>query len=177
MRIVLERFDSSVVDRKDYIAHLRDLRIVRCDDDGRMIERIEFFDEDEDVLGTFVVECARRLVADEKLGPLDDGSADRRSLRLTAGDLIGKFVRVLGESQIDDEFLDLERILGEESADFDILAHIEVADQIVKLKDEAEMIASIRLEFFLLHCGKILAEHFDTPLVDRFDTAEDIEKR
>ena len=109
------------------------------DDDGILILAVDLLDQFQDLLGGFIIQSPRRLIAQQNVGVLDDGSAYSRSLLLSSGNLIGQLVFMIPKSQHVKQFVYIKRRVAQISAYFDVLLHGEVADKVVLLKDVSQM--------------------------------------
>ena len=90
-----------------------------------------------------IIECARRLIAEQNIRVLDDRPSDGYSLLLTAGELIRELVSVLIKSQRMSQFINIQRMIGQIRADLDIFLYVQIPDQVIHLKDITEMLAPV----------------------------------
>ena len=149
---------------------------MRDHDDRAAVFLIDRFDQLEDLLGGDVIKCAGRFVAEQDVGVLDDCSADRGALLLSAGKLIREFVAVFVETERFEDIVHIQRIVTQIGAYFDILLDVEIWDEVIHLENVAEVLAAVAREGFLVHVGCFLAADGDEAGVCTVDAADDVEQ-
>src|SRR6266436_5765623 len=105
---------------------------------------VEALEELHDFIALRGVQVARRLVGEDKLGILDDRARDAHKLLLAAGKLVGEEIffaddveAVENVADQADAFLVRNVFVGERY--FEVLEDREIVDQVVALKDEADI--------------------------------------
>ena len=111
-----------------------------------------FLEEAEDRFRGFLVEVARRLVAKDEAGVLDEGAGDGDPLPLAPGQLAR--IAVLEAEQIDflEDGMDAGILILEVAYDVEgegnVFLDRQFGDELVVLEDEAAVRGTIRIEFF-----------------------------
>ena len=143
-----------------------DGHLVGDDDDGDAQPAVDVLQQGQDGLGGHGVEGAGGLVAEQHLGVAGEGAGDGDALLLTAGELRGVVVGLVGQSD------DLEQLLhalvglcAGHAGQLEGVAHIAgdglLHQQIELLKDHGDLLAQL---------AQLLAVHFE----DAFAVDEDI---
>ena len=111
-----------------------------------------FLEKPEDRLGGFLVEVARRLVAEDEAGVLDEGAGDGDPLPLAAGQLAR--ISVLEAEQIDfledgaDAGILVFEVAHDVEGEGDVFLDRQFGDELVVLEDEAAVGRAVRVELF-----------------------------
>src|SRR3954447_12075774 len=79
--------DQAVADADGPPGGVRDVRVVRHQDDGDPLLRVELLEHLEDLLARARIEVAGRLIGEQERGVIDQGPGDRDALLLAAGEL------------------------------------------------------------------------------------------
>ena len=149
---------------------------MRDHDDGVAVLFVDVFDQLQDLLGRGIVQRAGRLVAEEDVRILHDGAADGHALLLAAGELVGQLVPVLVEPERVQQLVNIQRRVREIGADLDVLLDVQVGDQVIELKDVAQVLAAVLRERFLAHVLELVAADGDEARVGAVDPADDVQQ-
>jgi hypothetical protein len=141
VRVGDDPLDPAVAQVDDAVRHAGDGGVVGDDDRGGADLVVDAGDDLEDELAGLVVERPGRLVAEQHLGPLDDGAGDGDALLLAAGELRRKVVAPRRQADPVDRLVDRHRVLDDVGDQGDVLAHRQARDQVVELEHEADVAA------------------------------------
>ena len=124
------------------------------------------------------IQISRRLVGKDNARPLDDRSCNGHSLLLTARKLGGVSFLVACkphslQCRLDQALvLDAAQVEGED----DVLVDRQLVDEVVVLKDKADVRVAVIAEIPLLKAGEIVAVHLDPSAREIVQTADEIEQ-
>jgi hypothetical protein len=174
-------YEDAFVEVKSGLSAGGDQGVVGDHHDGFVVLANEFFEEGHDFIGAFAVEVAGGLVAEEEGGVGDDGASDGDALFLTARELAGEVIHAVGKA--DDRkggfyvgaALGL-RELGEKKRELHVLEGGENRDEVIHLKDEADVAGAPFGKFAGRHAGDLIAGDFDAASRGNVETAEKIQQ-
>ena len=154
------------------------LRDVVRDDRGRRSElAIHTLEDLDDTDARLEVECARGLVAEKEIGALRHRSRHRDALLLATGELRGKVVESISESDEPERIAGIHGVIGDLGDQCDVLARGETGNQVVELEDEADVQTTVRRELVRIGAGEILAAIRDLTRRAYIQSAKDVEQR
>src|SRR6267154_4446961 len=139
-------------------------------------------DQLHDFVGAFAIEVAGGLVAKQDGGVGDDGAGDGHALFLSAGELPRIVIHALREANDAEGGFDVLAALGlgefcEQQRQLDVLKGGEYGDEVVHLKDEADMAGAPLGEFVAGHVRDFVASHGDAAVGGDVQAAKQIEQR
>ena len=137
----------------------------------------DIFQQLQDLLGSVVVQCTGRLVAQQNVRILDNGSADRRPLLLSAGKLVRQLVAVLIQPQRFQQVVYVQRVVAQVRTDFHIFLNIQIRDQIVHLENIPQMLPAVQRQILFIHFPNGFPVNGDLAAVRRFNAADDVQQR
>jgi hypothetical protein len=128
------------------------------------------------------VECAGRFVGQDHLAAVHQRPRDRHALLLATGQLARLVVHAITQAQ------PLQQLLGTRVAHragtagvhrrhFHIAARIQIAQQVVALEDETEMLAAQFGQLIRLHLSGFAAGHLVAAAGGAVEAAEDVHQR
>ena len=176
MAVALVAAHGAVAQLDDVVGHVADGLVVRDHDDGVAVLFVDVFDQLQDLLGRGIVQRAGWLVAEEDVRILHDGAADGHALLLATGELVGQLVPVLVEPERVQQLVNIQRRVREIGADLDVLLDVQVGDQVIELKDVAQVLAAVLRERFLAHVLELVAADGDEARVGAVDPADDVQQ-
>ena len=155
--------------------------VVRDHQDGLAVLAHQFLDERHDFIGALAVEVAGGLVAEEKSGIGDDGAGDGHTLLLPAGKLAGKMACAVSEPHDGERGFHVLAARGsreprEKERELNILVRSENRDEVVHLKDEANVAGAPFGELAGRHVGDLIARHGNGAGGGDVEAAEEIEQ-
>ncbi len=159
------------------IRHLPDGFIVCHHDNGVAVLLIDFLNELQNLLAGFVIQCAGRFVAQQKVRVLNNGTADRHPLLLAAGELIRKLVSVIPESQGVQQLINIQRTLREVRSHLNVLLHVQVGDQVVHLKNIPQVSAPVHRQCLFIHILHTVSVDADRSAVRTVNSADNVQQR
>ena len=115
-----------------------------CHDQNRgAVFLVDFLQDAHDVLRICGIQCPGRLIAKQDLRIFHQCPCDGASLLLSTGKLRWKFISMLPDSQLFHQFLQVKGITAEILTDLDVLIRGQVRNQIIKLKNKAQILSPI----------------------------------
>ena len=144
--------DAAVLHVDDTVGVDEVLGVVRHQDDGLLVDLVQFLQDLEHVLGALGIEVADRLVRENDVGIVDERTGDGDALLLSAGELVGELVRLLDDAEPSQERdTVLAAFLGgfasEDLGQADVVEDVERGDEIEGLEDHADP-GLMKLQFF-----------------------------
>ena len=142
------------------------LLIVGDDDEG-LVQLIAQFEEEVVQLYLIVrVETARRLIGEDHQGVVDQRTGDRHTLLLTTGELCRLVLPALGQSHhVEQLFRLLFRCgvthVAYQRGDHHVLQRGELGQQLMKLKDESDMLVAEVGELLLVQQSQLIVVNED----------------
>lgn len=109
------------------------------------------------LLRGIVVKRTCRLVAEQDIRVLDDGSANSSSLLLTTRKLIRKLVTMLVKPKGFKQVVNVKRVVAKICAYLDILLDIQVRYKVVHLEDITQVLSSVKGQCLFVHVGCFFA--------------------
>src|SRR5882762_7245596 len=164
------------------IGALGDDWVVRDHQHGLAVFLHQAMDQLHDFVGAFAVEVAGGLVAEQEGGIGDDGAGDGHALFLSAGELARVVIHALGKADDAERGLHVLAALGlgefcEKQGQLDVLKGGEHGDEVVHLKDEADMARAPLRELVAGHVRDFIAGHGDAAVRGDVEAAKQIEQR
>ncbi len=143
----------------------------------------EFLEQGHDFVGALAVQIAGGLVAKQEGGVRDNGAGNGDALFLTAGKLTRKVVHAVGRGRRWKAAVStcvrrsaLESLV-EQKRQLDILEGSEDGNQVVHLKDEADVAGAPFRQFARGHMGDLVAGDGDAAARGDVQAAEKIQQR
>ena len=147
------------------------------DDDRNALLAAGILQQLQDLLAGFVVKRARGLVAQKQLGILGQCAGDGHALLLAARKLRRKVGEAFTQADLAKRLFGIERIGADLRREFDVLKRRQVRDQIVELKDKADIGATVFHKLCLVGGAHIAPVHRHSAGGRRVHTAQDVERR
>lgn len=140
------------------------------EDEGASRRGVELFDEVEDPGGGDRVEVGCWFVSENELRLAGHGTGDGHALPLPTGKLIGTLERLPGEADLVEPVLDALAALArrevlQQERILDVLVCGEDRDEVERLEDEAQRVATCRSETMQRDVRDIDAVDHDAPAV------------
>ncbi len=151
--------------------------------DHRLAGGNELQEELEDVLGRGRIEVARRLVGHQQRRVVGQSAGDGRALLLTAGDLAGQLVSLVGQPDGIEQGhrprlpFTPRQLLDQVHRQHDVLDQAERRQQLKELEDDAQMFATPDGQLVFGHRMHRLAGDDDLPLAGVVDAGDHVEQR
>lgn len=143
--------DNVTVDHvHEAVGHAEDAVVVGHDHDGGAIFVREFAEEGDDVGPAVFIEGGGGFVGEDEAGAVDERAADGDALALAAGEVAGFVIYAFGEAEggeggIGEGVAFGRGDIGEFDGHLDVLAGGEGIEEVVGLKDEADVAAHLDL--------------------------------
>ena len=134
-------------------------------------------DELQYLLRGVVVQRAGRLVAQQYIRVLHDGSADGAPLLLTSRKLGRQLVAVLVQPQGFQYVVHVKRVVAEVCAGFNVLLYVEIRDKVVHLEYVAQVPAAVVGQRLFLHVLDLFTVYRDAAAVRVVDPSDDVQQR
>ena len=150
---------------------------MRDDDHGHPLLPAHILQKFQDRLTGLVIQSARRLVAEKKLGILGKGSCDRNPLLLPAGKLRRKIPEPAFQSHFRQHSGRVQRFPADLKSKLHILKSRQIGNQIVKLKDKTDILPAVAGKLTSGVAGDVPAVHINLPRGGLIHSAEDIQHR
>ena len=144
--------------------------------DTASVSAIDLFDQLQDFHRCGGIQSAGGFVAEQDAGVLYDGPANGRSLLLAAGKLAGKFILMVFQAQDRDQLIKVQGRITKVSPDFNIFPYGQVGDQVVGLKNVAQVPAAVGGQLFFIHFADRLAVDGNGTGIGAVNAADDVEK-
>ncbi|KAG1554821.1 hypothetical protein G6F50_012938 [Rhizopus delemar] len=173
--------DLAVADLDDALCVLGHAHVMGDDDDG-VAFGMQLTEDRHHFLAGFRVECAGRFIGQDHLATIHQRARDRYALLLAAGQLARLVVHAVTQAQ------PLQQLLGTRVAHragaagvyrwhFHVAARIQIAQQVVALEDETEMLAAQPRQRIRRHLLGGLAVHPVAALGRPVEAAENVHQR
>src|ERR1700726_3967059 len=139
-------------------------------------------DQLHDFVGTLAVQVAGGLVAKEKRGVSDDSARNGHALLLSAGELARIVVHAFREADDAERGFDVLTALGlgelgEQQRQLNVLKRGEYGNEVVHLKDEADVARPPLRELISRHVRDFVARYGNTAVRGDIEAAEQIQQR
>ena len=162
------------------MAALGEVAIVRGHQESYVFSGDEVEQEIEDHGAVFLVERSGGLIGEEDFGPVHEGAAECGALTLAAGELLDALVEAMGQAGSLSEFHeaslgDATVNAGGNGGDETVLSEGEIGNEIVKLKDEADLVAEQAEKIAMAIDFNSVDE--DAAAIGLIETAEEMEER
>ena len=167
-----------VADFNDAVGIGGDLRVVGDDDHG-MTFGVQFTQDAHDLLAALAVQCAGWLVGKDDFATVNECAGNTDALLLATGELVRPVVFAFTQTQLIQQgcaaraslFGFVTRV---NRGDFYVAHGIQIAEQVVALKNKAKIFSAQASQFVGLHCASLLAIDPVTATRGAIQTAEDI---
>src|SRR5438128_483020 len=176
-----------VVVRDDPVAHAHDplgvrgyVRLVGDHDDG-LAQVVQALEDRQDLGARPRVEVSGGLVGEDHRRVVEERACDRDALLLAAGELARPVVYAVAETDL------LERreralspgvpIAAVDEWQLDVLDRVQPREQVVRLKDEADVLVADPSELVVGHLPDVLAREHIGAAVGDVEAAEDVHER
>jgi hypothetical protein len=123
----------------------------------------------------FGVQRSRRLVAQEHVGTFGDGARDRNALLFSARQLRRKVIEPVTQADQAKRVLGPHRIRRDLRHQRDVLSRGETRDQIIELKHESHVLATILRQRAVVGRDEVVIAEVDDTARRRIEAAEDVE--
>ena len=152
------------------------------DDDERLAKAVAEIEEELVELGLVLgVEAARRLIGQDDIGTVDQGTGHCHTLLFTSRKFIGLMLCTVGESHHAKEFLGcIEGIRAtapcDEGRNHDVLYGCEFWQELVELEHKTNVLVAEGRERLFLQGQHICAAYQDTPSIGRIERTHDLQQ-
>lgn len=158
-----------------------DHALVMGDEDEGLALAIEVVEEVEDFFAGFGVEVASGFVGEDDERAVGESAGDGNALLLAAGELVGSVIEAVVESDLGGKFCgDFPHFfIGGPAVihgDGDVFSDGELLDEVVGLKDEAEVAIAGSGEVVVVEGGDVLAAEEVVARSGLIQAAEDVEE-
>lgn len=174
--VVVDVGDVAVAHVDDAVGHAGDVCVVGDDGGGGAELAVDAIDGFEDKDARFGIEGAGGFVAEQDGGTFGDGAGDGDPLLLAAGELGREVVAAVGEADEVKGFFGLHGVAGDFGNGGDVFQSSEAGDEVVELKYEADMEASVLGELGIAGGGEVEVTVEDVAAGGAVETAEDVEQ-
>ena len=133
----------------------------------------------DDGRGRVGIQISRRLVCQNDARIFDDGTRDRNPLPLTAAQFARVAVTVAGKIHLLQRRADAVPVLhaAKIQREQNVLKDRQLINQVIVLKDKADVRVAVIAEILLAEGGQIVAVHKDPALGNAVKTADEVEER
>lgn len=161
------------------MAALGEIAIVRGHQESYIFSGDEVEQEVENHGAVFLVERSGGLIGEEDFGPVHEGAAEGGALALAAGELLDALVEAMAEAGTLSEFHEAGLgnatvNAGGDGGDEAVLGEREIGDEIVKLEDEADLVAQQAKKIAMAIDFNSVDE--DAAAIGLIETAEEMEE-
>ena len=173
--------DASVLDFDDAVGLGGDVRVVR-DHDNRVSLTVQGFDDFHDGFAAFGIQRARRFVGKDNLAPVHQSARNADALLLPAGKLARLVFQPFAQVKLFQQRFGARGAVGFADARIDggqgrVFNRVQIRQQVVTLKDEAERLAPQSRLFVFGHFGNLDTVDFIRSRRRHVQTADDVHQR
>ena len=159
-----------------FMSHAAYSGVVSDHQNGSAIYLVYFFQQYQDFLCCFGVQCTRWFIAEQQLRVLYQSTGYGAALLLASGKLGREFIPVFRESQYIQEFRHGQRYLRQIAAYLNVFLCGEIGYQIIKLEYKPQGIPAVIGQPFRLQAGDFFPIDMNLPAVYGIETAYGIQK-
>jgi hypothetical protein len=153
--VLFHRGDLAIAHVDDTISHPSDVGVVRDDCGGGAQFPIDGLNCLEDNDASLPIQRSGWLIAQEQRRPLRNGSSDGDTLLPAAGELRRKMIHAIAQTDQFERFLGLHRVARDLRNGSDVLLRGQTGDEIVKLKNEPNLVAAVPCQFLVVGSSEI----------------------
>jgi len=160
----------------DAIGHGGDASVVGDDGGGGAEFLVDLLEGFEHEFASAEVEGSGGFVAEEDFGAFGDRPGNSDPLLFAAGELGGKVVKAIAQTNNVQRFFGAEGAAGDFGDEGDVFASGEAGDEVVELEDEADGLAAKLGEAAIASVGQVLVAKDDLPAGGDIEATEDIQQ-
>ena len=178
------RRQLAVAEFEDAVHFAGEVGGVGDDDEGDVLLAVEVEEEGGEGVGVVAVEGAGGFVGEEKFGAVDERADDGDALAFAAGELAGAVVEAVGETDVGEERLGASTggaaaagVGIGEGGDEDVFQHGALGQEMVRLKDEADLLVADARELEVVEAPEVFAVEEELAGGGAVEGADDVEER